>query len=66
MTEYFISGNPELLDREFIVRSLQSTYWAVSVHVTIFSSLLRGRFVSGLMSWDRVNRSVSHGSLRTR
>ena len=28
MAEYFISSDPGMLDREFIVRSLQSTYWA--------------------------------------
>jgi GNAT superfamily N-acetyltransferase len=28
MAQYFISSDPNLLDREFIVRSLQTTYWA--------------------------------------
>ncbi len=28
MPDYFISTDPDLLDREFIVRSLRTTYWA--------------------------------------
>jgi GNAT superfamily N-acetyltransferase len=52
MIEYFVSADPGLLDHDFIVRSLHSTYWAFDrpkevVEKSLLCSLCFGAYLTG-------------------
>lgn len=67
MPEYFISSDPKLIDTRFVVRSLQTTYWASErpaevILASLAASLCFGAYIADTREQVGFARVVTDGA----